>query len=158
MPPIDEMTEARPTRRTARSGRKEPVRLDPITIECVSPELDGGRYPVKRVVGDSLVVGADVFKDGHDLVAARVRYRAPGATAWRAVPMRFEFNPDRWLASFPLDRIGMWEFTVEAWTDRFNSWRNGLEKKVAAKQKVDVELLEGAQIILTAARNTKSAA
>ena len=159
MPPIEQMTEAaRSTRRAARSGRKEPVRLDPITIECVSPELDGGRYPVKRVVGDTLVVGADVFKDGHDLVAARVRYRAPGATAWRAVPMRFEFSPDRWLASFPLDRIGLWEFTVEAWTDRFNSWRSGLEKKVAAKQKVEVELLEGAQIVLTAARNTKSAA
>ena len=123
-----------------------------IVVECVSPELDGGRYPVKRLVGDTCEVGADIFKDGHDLIAARVRYRGPEEEDWHEAPLRYDYAEDRWRGSFVLDRIGRWQFTVEAWTDRFGSWRSELEKKVAAGQDVSTELLEGAELIEATAR------
>ncbi|HJR40446.1 MAG TPA: alpha-1,4-glucan--maltose-1-phosphate maltosyltransferase [Gemmatimonadaceae bacterium] len=126
-----------------------------LAIECVSPELDGGRFPVKRVIGDALRVGADVFKDGHDLLAARVRYRGPTQPEWRHEPMTFDYNTDRWTASIPLDEIGRWTFTVEAWSDRWRTWRSELEKKVGAGQDVSSELLEGAELVDEASRRVR---
>jgi starch synthase (maltosyl-transferring) len=126
-----------------------------VVIECVSPELDCGRFPVKRVVGDTLDIGADIFKDGHDLIAARVRYRAPDDSDWRFVGMTHDYNTDRWHGSLALDRIGMWTFTVEAWTDVFRTWRSELEKKITAGQDVASELLEGAEHVAAAARTVK---
>ena len=111
------------------------------------PELDAGRYAVKRVVGDPLEVSASIFKDGHDLLAARVRYRGPGDQDTRTARMTYDHDSDRWLASFPLDRVGAWSFTVEAWTDVFATWRSELEKKHDAGQDINSELLEGAQIL-----------
>ena len=130
--------------------------LPRLAIENVSPELDGGRFPVKRIVGATLSVGADIFKDGHDLLAAHVRYRAFGETEWKTVPMRRVPEVDRWFASIPLDRIGRCTFVVEAWTDRFRTWRSGLEKKVAAGQSVPVELMEGSEMVAAAAKRLKA--
>ena len=124
-------------------------------IECVAPELDCGRYPVKRVVGDVLEVGADIFKDGHDLIAARIAYRGPDESEWRAAPLAHDYNTDRWHGSVRLDRIGLWTFTVEAWTDVFRTWRSELEKKITASQDVSSELLEGAEHVANAARTAK---
>ena len=117
------------------------------------PELDAGRYAVKRVVGDELEVSAAIFKDGHDLLAARVRYRGPGDADLRMLRMRYDNDADRWAAHLPLDRVGTWTFTVEAWTDAFATWRSELEKKHNAAQDITSELLEGAQLLEhTAAR------
>jgi starch synthase (maltosyl-transferring) len=126
-----------------------------LAIECVSPVLDDGRFPVKRIIGETLRVGADIFKDGHDLLAARIRYRAPAENDWRYAPLTFDYNSDRWLGSFPLDQIGRWTYTVEAWTDQFGTWRSELEKKINAGHDVSIELLEGAELVEAAARRTR---
>jgi starch synthase (maltosyl-transferring) len=129
--------------------------LPPVMIECVRPDLDAGRYPVKRVVGDVFVVQADILKDGHDLLAARIRYSGPGDAEWRTVAMFYDVNADQWLGGFKLDRPGRWTYTVDAWTDRFGSWRAELRKKVDAGLDVSSELLEGAEIIDSAARRAR---
>lgn len=135
---------------TAKTARPAPRVPTPIIIEAVSPALDDGRHAVKRVVGDELVVEADIFKDGHDRLAARARYRGPDG-AWRTAPLRYDYDADRWFGRFSLDRTGDWQFTVEAWTDRFTTWRGELEKKHGAGQDVRSELLEGAAMVEQAA-------
>ena len=132
--------------------------LDHLTIECVTPELDAGRYAVKRVIGDRVWVGADIFKEGHDLLAARAVYKGPDDSGWSSAPLTFDFDGDRWYGSFVVDRIGLWKFTVEGWTDSFGTWRSELRKKVDAEQDVHVELLEGALLVRAAARRAKSPA
>jgi starch synthase (maltosyl-transferring) len=129
----------RPAPRTASPSAGAPRLL----IERVTPAIDGGRWPVKRVVGDVLEVGADMQKDGHDLLAARVLWRGPGDDGWRRAPMRYDFDTDRWSASVLLERVGRWTFTVEAWADWFGTWRSDLEKRLAVGQDVASELLEG---------------
>ncbi|HEX2780068.1 MAG TPA: alpha-1,4-glucan--maltose-1-phosphate maltosyltransferase [Gemmatimonadaceae bacterium] len=126
-------------------------------IECVSPDVQGGRYPAKRIVGDVLEVGADIFKDGHDLLAARVRYESPDGGC-RSTPMAHDQDTDRWTGTILLDRVGRWSFVVDAWTDRFGTWRAGLEKKIAAGVDVSVELLEGALLVEGAGRRARDAA
>lgn len=143
-----------PTRKTDR--RSTPRRLEYVYIEHVTPELAGGRFPVKRVVGDVVNVGADVLKEGHDQVGARILYRSPGAEEWMPAPMSFDFDSDRWYGSFVVDTIGCWLFTVEAWTDRVGTWSDGFKKKVDAGQDVANELLEAAQMARSAARSAKA--
>jgi starch synthase (maltosyl-transferring) len=133
-------------------------RLAHITIECVTPEIDCGRYPAKRVAGDVVTVEADIFRDGHDLISARVCFRGPGDRDWQYAPMTFDYNTDRWTGAFPVDRIGLWQYTVEAWTDVFRTWRSGLRKKVEAGQEVHLELSEGALLAKAASRSVKGAA
>jgi starch synthase (maltosyl-transferring) len=125
---------------------KVAVATEPIVISGVVPELECGRYAVKREIGDWLLVWADVFRDGHDLLSAALRYRAPGESGWRETAMRLEGN-DRWHGSFLLDRIGVWTYTVEAWTDRWSSWRADTRKKRDAFQCIDLELMEGRSLI-----------
>jgi starch synthase (maltosyl-transferring) len=131
------------------------VQFAPIVIERVTPELDCGHYAVKRIVGDACAVAASIFKDGHDLLAARVRFRGPDDDGWQYAPMAYDFSTDRWGGAFPVDRIGRWTYAVEAWTDRFGTWYRDLEKKRGAGQDVAVELLEGAELIDAAARRAK---
>ncbi|HVX37958.1 MAG TPA: alpha-1,4-glucan--maltose-1-phosphate maltosyltransferase [Gemmatimonadaceae bacterium] len=145
-----------PPRKTDR--RASTRRLEYIIIECVTPELDGGRYPVKRITGDSVIVGADLIKEGHDQLAARVLYKGPGDDDWSYAPMRFDYDQDRWYGAFTVNRIGRWTFTIEAWTDRFATWRSGLRKKVDAGQDVQLELAEGALLARAASRGIKSSA
>ncbi len=127
----------------------------PIVIECVTPELDAGRFPVKRVIGDSVQVGADIIRDGHDLLAARVRFRGPGDDEWRTAPLAYEFERDRWFGGFAVDRIGRWIFTIDAWTDVFATWRDGITKKVKAGVDIGIELLEGAELLDEAANRAR---
>src|SRR5918911_3492148 len=126
-----------------------------IAIECIAPQLDGGRFPVKRVIGDSFEVSADIFKDGHDVLAARVRYRPPGDSEWRTAPMAFDYNSDRWTGGFPLEQIGWRALTAARRTDQFGTWRRDLQKKVDAGQDVSLELIEGAQMVDAAAGRVK---
>jgi starch synthase (maltosyl-transferring) len=128
-----------------------PPRLDPslrrrVVVEGLHPEVDAGRFPIKRTAGDEVVVGADIFTDGHDKLAAALLYRRAGEAEWRQAPMVSVGN-DRWQASFRVDEIGRYEYTVEGWVDRFGSWRHELSKKFGAGQDVRSELLEGAALV-----------
>ncbi|MDP9271044.1 MAG: DUF3416 domain-containing protein [Chloroflexota bacterium] len=120
-----------------------------IVIERVVPELDGGRHPVKRVVGEGLLVTADIFADGHDLLDAVLLLRAEGEARWREVPMRRVEN-DRWSGTSELAALGRHRYSIEAWRDAWGSWRDGLQKKVSAGVGVATELAEG-RLLLHAA-------
>jgi starch synthase (maltosyl-transferring) len=117
-----------------------------LVIESVHPELDCGRYAVKREVGDVMEVQADVFKEGHDAIAAAVRYRAEDERDWQEVRMR-PLENDRWAGEIPLERNCRYLYTVVAWTDVFGSWAHGLRAKFNAGQDVSSELLEGIEIV-----------
>ena len=121
-----------------------------IVIERLVPELDCGRYAVKREVGDALEVTADIFKDGHDAIAAAIQYRAEDESEWRETRMRFVDN-DRWSGSVELTRNRRYYYTVVAWTDWFASWTADLRKKSDAGQEVSSELLEGSRMMEAAA-------
>ena len=119
----------------------------PIVIEHVRPAVDDGRYPAKRVVGETLAVSADIFKEGHDLLAARIRYRARGDADWREAPLRPVDN-DGWAGGFPLEANARYVYTVEAWTDTFGSWVEEMRRRIAGGQ-IDLssELQEGAEML-----------
>ncbi len=130
-------------------------RLPRLVIENVGPEIDGGRHPIKRTLGTTVHVGADIYKDGHDQIAARVLYRAADESSWRSLPLAYDFNPDRWHATFVVDRIGRWEYTVEAWPARFRTWRDDLQKRLEVGQDVRGELSEGAALLARAAERLR---
>ena len=119
-------------------------------IEGVDPAVDGGRFPIKRIVGDRVLVQADVFGDGHDAIGAALVYRKPGSGTWQRVPMRALHN-DRWEAEFTVDEIGYYHYTVEGWVDHFASWHRDLKKRVEAGQNIAADLLIGAQLVAQAA-------
>jgi starch synthase (maltosyl-transferring) len=126
--------------------------LPRLVIENLTPQLDGGRYAVKRLLGKTVDVGVNIFKDGHDLIAAHILYRPVGASEFRTAPLAYHFDVDRWFGSFKADRLGRWEYTVEAWPDRYGTFRSDLGKRLNAGQDVRSELLEGADILLKLAR------
>ena len=121
-----------------------------LVVENVQPEIDGGRWPIKRVVGDSVDVSADIFKEGHDLIQARVIYRPIGMPAWNEQPMRLVEN-DRWVGTFKVDQNTRYVYSVLAFTDTYGSWRADLQKRLAAGQDVTSELLEGVRLVDEAA-------
>jgi starch synthase (maltosyl-transferring) len=121
-----------------------------IVIERVAPELDCGRYPVKREVGDTLEVSADIFREGHDHLAAVVRYKRWDAPGWSEAEMRYVDN-DRWAARIPLPENTRYRYTVQAFPDPFDTWRDEVAKKVAAGLDVASELLEGRALVERAA-------
>ena len=125
--------------------------LDPqlkrrIVVEGIHPEVDGGRFPIKRTPGEEVIVGADVFTDGHDKLAAALLYRRGGDEAWIEVPMA-PLGNDRYQAVFTVHELGRYEYTVEGWVDRFESWRDEVSKKFGAGLDLKSELLEGAAIV-----------
>lgn len=117
-----------------------------VVIENVYPEIDDGRFPIKRVVGESVVVAADIFTDGHDAISAVLLFRRFGENTWFEAPMLPEVN-DRWHASFTVLEVGGYEYTVQAWIDQFTSWRSGFLKKAEAGQDVSVDILVGAKLV-----------
>jgi starch synthase (maltosyl-transferring) len=118
-----------------------------IVIDNVQPLIDRGRSPIKRVVGEDLVVEADIFKDGHDVVAAILKWRVVGKRAWRETPMIFVDN-DRWRGVCTLYDQAIHEYTVEAWTDTFRSWQQEFAKKFEGGiSDLRSEALEGAAIV-----------
>ena len=100
-----------------------------VIIEHVTPSVDGGRFPAKRIVGDTVRVEADCFADGHDVVACAVMWRRGGQSGWRTAPM-LALGNDRWRAAFTVDAIGRWEYTVCAWVDPFLSWQHDFARRV----------------------------
>ncbi len=127
---------------------------DRVAIEAVVPELDGGRFPVKRVVGDVLEVEADVFCDGHDKIAGALMVRHQDDKAFTEVPLEFVSN-DRWQASFPLTRIGHYVYTIHGWRDLFAYWRHEVTKKHDAGLDISLELEEGRRLVEAAAEAAK---
>jgi starch synthase (maltosyl-transferring) len=119
--------------------------LAPIMIDDVRPRTPTG-FPAKGVVGEVLPVSADIFADGHDKLGARVRWRAVGDGEWAVAPLRHVVN-DRWEGEITPDSVGDHQIVVEAWTDRYATWRHEVEVKVGAGVDVTLELEEGARIL-----------
>jgi starch synthase (maltosyl-transferring) len=136
----------KPAPQTTTSSAPDPAVRRRVVVEAVHPEVDCGRFPIKRTVGEDVVVSADVHADGHDVVVAVLLHRRAGAAAWQETPMESLGN-DRWRGRFVVDSLGEYEYTVEAWIDRFETWRDELSKKFGAGQDVSSELLEGAAIV-----------
>ena len=125
-----------------------------VTVARVSPEIECGRFAIKRVVGESVIVEADVFADGHDLVFCQILYKQNGHEL-QASPMKSLGN-DRWRGEFTVRELGSHRYTVEGWINRFATWRRDLEKRISAGQDVSVDLLIGAHLIERAAARATS--
>ena len=127
----------------------EPPKRRPgrIQIQGVSPSIDGGRWPVKRTLGEPLEVSATIFADGHDVLEAALLHRGPGARRWTETRMEHLGN-DRFTASIEPETLGRWQYSIAAWIDRFASWHHELERKVESGQ-ADLagELAEGAALL-----------
>jgi starch synthase (maltosyl-transferring) len=124
-----------------------------VVIARLSPEIEGGRFAIKRVAGETVVVEADVFADGHDQVACQILF-------WQdeGQPQVSSMRPlgnDRWRGEFSVEQLGRYHYTVEGWVDRFQTWWRDLEKRIAAKQDISVDLLIGAGLIEAAAGRAK---
>lgn len=128
-----------------------------VVVDRVEPEVDAGRFAAKGVVGDPVVVRADVFTDGHDEPSCALLWRAEGDPTWSEAPMDLLGN-DRWEGRFEVDRIGRYEFTVIGWIDHFKTWRHDLRKRVDAGQEIDVDLRIGARLVEQAAEAADDAA
>ena len=92
-----------------------------VVIAGVSPEVDGGQFPIKRTVGEEVAVAANILGDGHDVIVAVVRHRSTEATEWDEVPMTLLAN-DRWSGRFAVTALGWHEYTIQAWVDRYLTW------------------------------------
>ena len=125
-----------------------------VAIEDVYPEIGGGRFAAKRIVGDPFKVWADIFSGGHGEIAAQTLWREPGARAWRIAPMRRHDN-DRWVGGFPLRRPGRYRYTLEAWSDSYATVCADIAAKTEASQTVSVELAEARALIDSAAATAK---
>jgi starch synthase (maltosyl-transferring) len=121
-----------------------------VIIENVQPEVDCGRFPIKRSVGEPVQVMADIFADGHDVLLAVVRHRPASQPEWQEVPMEPLAN-DRWQGKFRVTEEGRHVYTLQAWTDRFQSWARDLAKKFDAAQDISVDILVGVHLIEAAA-------
>ena len=135
---------------TGENGRRR------VVIERVTPEVDGGRYPIKRTRGEDVVVEADVFADGHDCLGVALLFRRDNESEWHETPMTFLTN-DRWHASFRTAELGCYVYTVTGWVDHFQTWRQGFKKKIDAGQEVLVEILQGASLIDAASQRASGA-
>jgi starch synthase (maltosyl-transferring) len=123
-----------------------PGRLSHIVIEDVTPSVDGGRYPAKRIAGEPCVVEADIFRDGHQVLRAAVKWRRKQDEVFDEAPMAAIDN-DRWRGEFiPADNA-RYVFTIEAWTDLFASWLGDFTKKVKAARPVASDILEGIALV-----------
>ncbi len=118
-----------------------------IQIQEVSPQVDCGRYPVKRTVADEVAVAARIFRDGHEALGAAVRHKGPDATRWGETLLE-PLGNDVWAGSFEIDRPGLWSFRIEAWVDRVASLQEELRRKVAAGQADLTSELSEAAVLL----------
>ncbi len=121
-----------------------------VVIEGVSPEIDGGRFPAKRTVGDNVRLEADIFADGHDSVAAVLLYRPETSKTWIERPMRALVN-DRWAGDFLVTQLGRYRYTIHAWVDHWLTWRHDLLKRIQANSDTTLDYLIGAELIEHAA-------
>jgi starch synthase (maltosyl-transferring) len=142
------------TERGADFGRRSDGRVRAV-IENVAPCVDGGRFAVKRVIGDRVIVEADCFADGHGMLAARVLWRLAAERDWREAPM-LPIGNDRWRGGFDVDRLGRYVYTVTAWVDPFLSWRHDFARREDAED-LRIAALSGADLIEAAAARAPQA-
>ena len=128
-----------------------------IAIESVDPEIDGGRFPAKAVVGYPFVVEADIFGDGHESIDACLLFRPKGADAWSEQAMEFVEN-DRWQASVVFPENRLYEYTLAGWRDLFGTWRKEIAKKHAAGIPIVLELEEGRRLLEAALSSKRASA
>jgi starch synthase (maltosyl-transferring) len=138
-------------------GDEELFRLaaNRVAIEGVMPEIDGGRFPAKSVVGETVVIEADIFSDGHDSIDAALLYRPKGTEAWSEQPMVFVEN-DRWRTTIAFPENRMYEFTLAGWRDLYGSWRKEIAKKHAAGINIGLELEEGRRLLEAAQQSDRA--
>ncbi|MFZ0616475.1 MAG: alpha-1,4-glucan--maltose-1-phosphate maltosyltransferase [Chthoniobacterales bacterium] len=123
-----------------------------VVIENLWPRIEDGKYPIKRTPGEEVTVYADIFKEGHDVVLAVVKWRPAGAKKWQEAPMT-PIEEDRWRGSFPAGPVGFTEWTIESWGDAFGSWVEEIGKKArGGATSLPSETLEGAALVRAAAR------
>ena len=128
----------------------------------LQPQVDGGRFAAKHIIGEPVMISVDLLVDGHDKLAGVLRFAGPGAEAadstWQEVALApLAAGTDRWKATFTPNVLGLWQFTVEAWVDEFATWQWGIGRKLEAKQDVQVDVLEGAILIEQAATRAAGA-
>jgi len=117
-----------------------------VIITNVTPQVEGGKYPAKRAIGENVLLSADIFGDGHDVVAASAIFRHESDEQWSNIPMTYVIN-DCWEASWTPDKTGFYEYRITGWIDHFTTWKKGLVKKYDAGQDVSVEILIGAELL-----------
>ena len=127
-----------------------------VVIEGITPQVEAGRFPAKRTVGDQVRVEADIFTDGHDAVAASLRAHREGSGEWTEIPMQPLVN-DRWFATFRVGELGRYGFKVQGWVDHFETWRRDLLKRIAAESDALVDYLIGAELVAAAATRATGA-
>jgi starch synthase (maltosyl-transferring) len=125
-----------------------------VVIERVEPQVDGGRFAIKRTIGEKVRVRADIYADGHDSLRAILLYRPAGESAWHEGEMRLVVN-DRWQGEFKVERLGRYAYTVVAWVDGWKSWSADLVKRAEAGQELSVDVLVGEEIVRGAAERTR---
>jgi starch synthase (maltosyl-transferring) len=159
---VDLVNAATQTQPQPQTGRPAPASAAPpprIVLQYPQPAVDAGRYAAKRCAGDTVTVEADVFRDGHELLRAVVKYRAEGEQQWHEAEMHridAHIGGNRWAGQFGIDHIGRAEYTVEAWTDLFGTWRDELERKLNAGQHdVNGEMSEGILLLRAAAASAQ---
>lgn len=123
-----------------------------VIIENITPRVDGGEFPIKRIAGDTLIVEADIFTDGHDAIACVLLHKKMGDPGWTEAPMEALGN-DRWRGSFQVPEVGNYLYTVSGWVDRYKTWSHALAKRVEAGQDVTVDLMIGAEMIAAAGKH-----
>jgi starch synthase (maltosyl-transferring) len=127
-----------------------------VVIEGITPQVEAGRFPAKRTIGDQVRVEADIFTDGHDAVAASLRAHREGSSEWTEIPMQPLVN-DRWFATFRVGELGRYGFKVQGWVDHFETWRRDLLKRIAAESDALVDYLIGAELVDAAATRATGA-
>lgn len=121
-----------------------------VVIEGVNPQVDGGRYAIKRAIGQTVRVEADMFVDGHDKLSCRLLYRSHDQSTWREVAMKPLVN-DRWSGSFQVESVGRYYYTLSAWVDHFKSWRYELSRRVQ-REDIALALQMGADLVRAASQ------
>ncbi len=117
-----------------------------VVIENVEPQINCGRFAIKRIVGDLVSIEADVFGDGHDEVRARLLWKQEGDTVWQTTEMR-PLGNDRWQGEFPVTQVGRYRYTLVGEVDHFGTWRSDLKKRIAAQQDLELPFATGAVLL-----------
>jgi starch synthase (maltosyl-transferring) len=125
-----------------------------IIIENIQPQIDAGRFPIKRVVNDTVKITVDLFGDGHDKVAGRLLYKKKNAFKWNEVMLTPTSN-DQWEASFQVTEMGYYEYTVEGWIDHALNWHYEINKKAEAGQFIKTELNDGIPLLKAISEKSK---
>ncbi len=150
MPELTQKSSIPPTKSPSPKGGRQRV-----IIEGIKPEVDGGRFPAKRTIGDTVRIEADLFTDGHDSLAGVLLFRHEKETNWIEKPMQFLVN-DRWFCEFPVTELGRYRYTIHAWIDHWETWRRDLGKRIAADTDTPVDYQIGAALIRKASERASA--